>query len=186
MNRRAFCLLAGVVVLSGIGRLQAETIPMNIVAERKLMDADRGESRSTKVVQQKWAYKVTVENKSFKDLENLEVEYRIYVEDDTLHNLADKGKLKALPGEKEVAKLENAQKFTFETRAVAVNKSELKAGWHYRGGAKEKVEDELGGIWIRVYQDGEVVNEFANPPVLKERKWEEGDRPKKKWKKKGK
>jgi hypothetical protein len=64
------------------------------------------------------------------------------------------------------------QKKTFTTNSVELNKSHLTGHWYYSGGERIKAEDTLTGIWVRVYQSGQVIGEYANPSFLSTEQWQ--------------
>jgi hypothetical protein len=166
---RARTLIASTVALLGVaGSLVAGPLNLNFTVDRTRFDVQRTETGNTNLSKESWGYKVMVENKSFQNLEGLELEYRVFLlEDDSR---AKERKLKGAPGTHTIAALKNGEKHQFQTIPVEVNKSELKAGWSYTNRAiKEKVKDGLGGIWIRAKKDGAVVAEYVNPPALKQR-----------------
>ena len=153
-----------------LGQVSAAPLNFNVLCEKKRFDVERSETTSTKVSKEKWGYGVTIENKAFKALENLEVEYRQFRKDDARRGGAS---LKAVPGSTKIAAIANGAKVKFDTEPVEIEKEELKANWSAARGSKEKVKDELSGIWIRIMKDGEKVFEYQSPPDLKNKvKWE--------------
>jgi len=153
-----------------LGQVSAAPLNFNVLCEKKRFDVERSETTSTKVSKETWGYGVTIENKAFKALENLEVQYRQFRKDDAPRGGAT---LKAIPGSTKIPALANGAKFKFDTEPVAIEKEELKANYIAATGAKSKVKDELSGIWIRIMKDGETVFEYQSPPDLKNKaKWE--------------
>lgn len=116
-------------------------------------------------------YKVQIRNNSDFTFKDLEVEYRFFV----FHNelAADRrseGKIERIVGNKKLASLAAYRDFEFETKSAEMTDTELKSGWVYTNGGKDKSEDELQGIWVRVYKGKEMIAEFANPSNLPEKK----------------
>ena len=164
-------VIMATILFGTVGRLAAAPLNLAFSSNKRRFDVERTATTSTNLSTEKWGYKVTVENKSFKQLEPMEVEYRVFLLDDE-RNLK-KPKLKAHPGTYTLPAMKNGEKHPFETQPVELKKSELKAGWYSSSGLKEKVTDSVGGIWLKVKKDGEVVAEYMNPPSLKTRvKWE--------------
>lgn len=143
--------------------MAAPLLNFNVSCDKKRFDVDRTASVSTKFSKEEWGYGVTIENKSFKNLDALEVQYRQYKLDDKLKGDV---KLKPISGSTTIASLRNGEKFKFDTTPVVVEKQELKAGWYYTDGSKSKVKDALRGLWLRILKDGQVVFEYQNPPGL--------------------
>ena len=153
------------------GQLAAAPLSFNVTSTKKRFDVSRSATESTKSVKEQWGYTITIENKSFQNLEGLDVEYRQYKFDDVRKG---GGSLKPVPGATKIPSLANGAKFKFDTQPVEIDKQELKAGWSYNDkSTKEKLTDALQGYWLRILKDGQVVFEYQNPPELtKKTKWE--------------
>lgn len=125
---------------------------------------------------EEWAYKVTIENKSFKDAENIEVKYVIFMKPDVAgERMIGKQKLKRKAGGQTIPLIKNFDTFTFVTEAMTLTGTQLQAGWIYGNGANPRAKDALNGFWIRVFVGGQQVTEYINPPSLKSREtWEGG------------
>ena len=171
MVRSIGLLVIGATLLVGnLATLTAAPLSFNVTADKKRFDVDRSATVSTNVSKEKWGYSVTIENKTFKPLEGIEVQYRQFKLDDTRKG---PGKLKGVAGSKKIEKLGNGEKFKFDTEPVSLEKEELKAGWTAGDGSSGKVKDVLSGIWLRVVKDGETVYETQIPSDLKNKaKWE--------------
>jgi hypothetical protein len=159
--------IATVLQVSTLGLIAA---PLNfqVLCDKKRFDVERGTTVSTKVSKEQWGYGVTIENKTFKPQDNLEVEYRQYVLDDVA---TGKPKLKSYPAKTTIAALPSGGKFKFDTTPVDIEKEEMKANYSRAG--KEKVKDTLSGLWLRIMKDGQMIYEFQSPPDLKNKaKWE--------------
>jgi len=157
--------IAGIAV--SFGAPNAAPLNFHVSCDKKRFDVERGTTVSTKVSKEQWGYSVTIENKTFKPQDNLEVEYRQFVFDDVA---LGKPKLTSHASKTTVASLPSGGKFKFDTTPVDIEKEELKANYSRAG--KEKVRDTLSGLWLRITKDGQVVYEFQNPPDLKNKaKW---------------
>jgi hypothetical protein len=116
-------------------------------------------------IKEHWIYDVTIENKTFKDLTNLEVKYVIFFKQEQLG-------VKAPPTPRQqtgsfgIDVLKSHEKKSFVTDEVELNKSNLVGNWYYSSGAKPNAQDMLVGLAIRVYQSGQQFAEFANPSTL--------------------
>jgi hypothetical protein len=64
------------------------------------------------------------------------------------------------------------EKKSFSTDPVELSKSNLVGHWHYESGAKPNAQGALVGLAVRVYQDGQLFAEFANPSPLPREKVE--------------
>ena len=112
-----------------------------------------------------WVYDVTIENKTFKELANLDLTYVIFFKQEPLG-------VKAAPrprqqsGSFSIDSLKSHEKKLLTTNPVELNKSNLVGHWHYESGAKPNAQDTLVGLAVRVYQGGQQFAEFANPSAL--------------------
>lgn len=121
--------------------------------------------------QEHCAYDISIENKTFKDLTGLEVRYVIFL---TREKLGTKAAVKPeqQKGSFTIDVLKSHDKRTFTTDAAELKKSNLVGNWIYTSGAKPNAQDALTGLALRVYQNGQVIAEFANPPNLSQKNWE--------------
>jgi len=118
-----------------------------------------------------WVYDVTIENKTFKELANLDLTYVIFFKQEPLG-------VKAAPrprqqsGSFSIDSLKSHEKKSLTTNPVELNKSNLVGHWHYESGAKPNAQDTLVGLAVRVYQGGQLFAESANPSTLLREKLE--------------
>ena len=120
---------------------------------------------------EEWVYDVTIENKTFKDMANVEVKYLIFYKTEKLGVKADPTPA-TKAGAAPVGLLKAHEKKTITTDAVELKKANLVGEFHYASGAKINVQDTLTGVWVRVFQDGQQIGEYANPSNLTKEKWE--------------
>ncbi len=118
-------------------------------------------------------YKVSVSNTSEMTFKDLKAEYRFFVfENEIAADKRSDGKLKRYKGDTKITSLAPYGNFEFETDKAEMKESKLASGWYYVGGGKDKSEDELEGIWVRIYKDEDIVGEYAYPSTLPEKeKW---------------
>ena len=112
-----------------------------------------------------WVYDVTIENKTFKELTNLDLKYVIFFSQERLGLKADRTK-RQQSGSFSIDSLKSHEKKSFSTNPVELNKSNLLGHWHYESGAKPNAQGTLVGLAVRVYQGGQQFAEFANPSTL--------------------
>ena len=147
-----------------------QTFDFNILAERKRFEFERSGNAHTVTTKEKWGYKVTIENKTFKPMSGLELQYREFKFDDVLRGATT---IIGISGSVGLPPLETGQKFTFETTPVEVERLDLRPGWSYDDGAKAKVKDAMAGVWIRILSGSQIVFEWQTPTDLKTKaKWE--------------
>ncbi len=109
-----------------------------------------------------WVYDVTIENKTIKELTNLDLKYVIFFKQ-------EQSGVKAAPtprqqnGSFSLDSLKSHEQKSLSTNPVELNKSNLVDHWHCESGAKPNAQDSLVGLAVRVYQGGQQFAEFANP-----------------------
>src|ERR1700722_1515343 len=128
--------------------------------------SDGGANRT----QEHWAYDISIENKTFKDLTGLEVRYVIFLTREKLGQKAAPAP-EQQKGSFSIDLLKSHDKRTFPTDSVELKKSNLVGNWIYTSGGKPNAQDALVGLGIHIYQNGQLIAEFANPPNLAHEKW---------------
>jgi hypothetical protein len=124
------------------------------------------------VTKEQWGYEVTLENKTFKDLTGLEIKYITYYKQAQLGSKAAPV-LRHKSGSSTIETIKGHEKSEFKTDKIELKKSSLAGGYTYADGAKISVQDALAGLWIRVYQNGAQIAEFAKPSSLPSKeKWQ--------------
>ncbi len=118
-----------------------------------------------------WAYDVTLENKSFKPLDNLEVRYVIFVQREQFGTKAAPSVQKE-HGSVTVETLKPHEIKAVTTNSIELNMTGLDGHYYFPSGGNRKAQDSLAGCWVRIYQAGQQVGEYANPSTLLREKWE--------------
>ena len=118
-----------------------------------------------------WAYDVALENKTFKPLDNLEVRYVVFVQREQFGSKAVPS-LQKEHGSMPVETLKPHEKKVVTTQVVELNKTGLDGGYYFKSGGREKAQDSLVGCWVRIYQGGQQIGEYANPSTLMKERWE--------------
>ncbi len=165
----AMCLLAQ-VARAGDADADVSTEP------KKIADKVTGQQTDAVSKTQKWGYSVTVENKTFKPLTNLEVKYMIFYKHEQLGIKAPPRKQHS-SGSFTIPSVAANDKVSFDTTPVELTKAVLLGpvgGYSYfANGAKPSAQDSLTGIWVRIYQNGTLFKEFANPSdLIDKEQWE--------------
>jgi hypothetical protein len=168
-------LLAVAVLTLGAGHLRADGgYSFAITNESKKIDGETTQTGPETHIKENWAYKVTLENKSFKDAENVEIKYITFMKPDMVGLKATGAlKLKRKEGVQKVPLIKNFDKFMFVTDPMTLTGTQLQAGWVYTDGSNPRAKDALKGLWLRVFVNGQQVMEFVNPTSLKSKEtWE--------------
>lgn len=119
------------------------------------------------------AYKVTVQNKTFSDMANLQIKYMIFYESENAGS--KEGSMdSATTGSQTLALIPRSGTITFETKPVRLTTTDLDGGYYYTSGASNRSKDRIRGAWFRAYLNGEMVGEYANPSTISKNKtWKE-------------
>jgi hypothetical protein len=140
-------------------------------AAKKIDEAVKGSSQSMAQSKEHWRYDVTVENKTFKDMSGLEVKYITFYKPEELGTREEK-KLQRQNGSFSIPVLKPHEKKSFSTNPVELKNAQLTNDYYYADGGRQAAHDRLEGLWVRVYQGGQQVGEYANPSTLMKEKWE--------------
>ncbi len=164
------CLIAAFafdVMAQGLG-------PIHITTNRKRVDKEKKETGSHTISREEWVQVVELDNRSPRSMDNVTVKYRVYKLDDSHGAKRSEMSLIFEEGEHKIEVLERLKKEVFETTPVKIEVNSLKPGWYYTDGAKGTVKDRLHGVWLKIYEDGELIQEYINPTTLRtSHPWEE-------------
>ena len=140
---------------------------------RKLDEQKDRQGDKLTVTTKEIAYKVSVENRTFKTIPELQLRYMIFYVD-------PKPGSRAKPieayhkGSETLIDLAGNRTATFETSPFKLTKEELDSGWYWEGSGSSRLKDKVTGVWIRAYSNGNLVGEYSNPTtVLKKKEWKE-------------
>jgi hypothetical protein len=152
----------------------AGTFDLEIHCAPKSTDALRPAATAghVQITKEHWTYDVTIENKTFKDMSGLEMKYIIFLKQEKIGQ-QDAASMQRHNGSTPIALLRAHEKKTFNTDVIELNKKILDSGWFYPDGTRRKADDALIGLWVRVYQNGQQIGEYANPSTLMtQQKWD--------------
>jgi hypothetical protein len=167
--------LCSIAAINFIGTdLRADISQVEIHCVPKKVDTNGNQpSRAGHVTRTKehWSYDVTVENKTFQDLSGLEMKYVIFFNKEKLA-ARDAAASRRQNGSLSIGSLKPHEKKVFTTDSVELDSSRLASDYYYADGGRQKAQDTLGGLWVRVYQNGQQLAEYANPSTLTKERWE--------------
>lgn len=134
---------------------------------------DATEKSRTSTTKENWQYVVTLENKAFDDMKDLEVDYIIFFKQEELGSTGPAA-TKRQAGKTSIQVLKGHDKTEFRTDPVELVQAALSGGYYYKNGAKNTADANMAGIWIRVSQGGKVIAEYTRPSNLASKeKWDE-------------
>jgi hypothetical protein len=172
MRKSASQVFAILLVISTSAVAQLYDVQIS-ATPRKLDQQKERQGEHVTVTTKEIAYKVTVENRTFKTIPELQMKYMIfYVEPKT--GSREKPIEASHKGSETLTDLESNRTATFETKPLKLTKEELDAGWVWVGSGSSRLKDKVTGVWIRAYSNGTLVGEYGNPTtVLKKKEWQD-------------
>jgi hypothetical protein len=152
---------------------KAADTDVNITVEKKRLEHTAGSgfqpNSDTSKKTDEWAFTVTVENQTFKALENLEVKYIIFYKTEKLGQKGPARK-ETKSGSYTIPSIASLDKAIFDTDSVKLTRGMLigqpGSYEYFTNGAKPNAADTLTGIWIRIYKDGNQFAEYGYPAGL--------------------
>lgn len=165
-------ILAGIVFLSGTAFAQLQDVQIT-ATRQKLDEQKKREGGPVTITTKDIAYEITVQNKTFKPLTELQVKYMVFYLDPKPGS-ADKPVELSLKGAETLTNLEGNRSVSFTTKPVKLTTEELDGGWYWTGGGSSRTKDKVSGVWIRAFANGKIVGEYANPStVSRKNEWKE-------------
>jgi len=124
---------------------------------------------------QNWTGVINILHRAFKPSPDLEVRYIIFVKRQQLGQKENQELVDKVKGNAKVDSIKPGGNVTVTTSDVVLKKEQMEAGWRLAGGGRQKAEDSVSGVWVRLYDtDGNMVMEYANPTTLMQKyKWED-------------
>lgn len=164
-------LLVGLTLVSATSHAQMHDV--TISASRKKLDEQKRRVPGETITHTEIAYNVTVTNKTFRTLPEVEIKYMLFYEE-VQPGSTDKPSTLHVKGKETLANLESNRPVTFETQPVQLAKSELDGNVYWTSGAKSRAKDSVAGLWIRAFAGDKLIGEYANPStVTKKFDWKE-------------
>ena len=120
------------VTIAGNFDVEIHCFPKRI--DQSVKKVSDGGANETK---EHWIYDVTIENKTFKELTNLDLKYVIFFTQERLGVKADATK-RQQSGNFGIDSLKSHEKKSFSTNPVELNKSNLVGHWHYERGETKR------------------------------------------------
>ncbi len=163
-------LLCGLLSVALPFEALAADYSFDFKTEKKKVEGKRSTSIDMQKMDEKWAYNVEIDNHSFKDISGVEIKYVVFYKVVQAGSKVEKDK--RLSGSATAAVLKNNAQFTFQTDPIELIKTQLIGGFYWGNGAKTRSRDALTGIWVRIFQNGTMIGEYADPSNLTSQDWE--------------
>ena len=172
MKRSLTQLLIILVTMSTPAMAQLYDVQISVTPKKIDQQKSRKGEHAT-VTTKEMAYIVTVENRSFKTFDELNVKYMIFYAD-SQPGKSEKPIEAHHKGSETLRNLSTYRKAQFETAPFKLEKEELDGGWAYTSGGDGRAKDRVTGVWVRAYSHGNLAGEYANPTtVAKTREWKD-------------
>ena len=112
----------------------------------------------------KEGYEIVVKNDSSFDMKDVRIEYVVVkFEDAIAAQKRSEGVERKLKGTAKIALIPKRGEGSTETEQFPMQETKLEPGYYWAGGGKKTSEDELRGIWIKVYAGDLLVAEISKP-----------------------
>src|SRR6516162_2988393 len=141
-------------VLSQLCYAGNSDVEIHVTPKKQTSTATSSNSGIFQGDKEQWAYEITIENKTFKDLANVDVTYQVFF---SRENIGEKAVPKAerLKGSITVPVLRSHEKQTIKTDMVLLKNVQLIGDYYYPSGARAAAHDSLNGLWVRVMLGGQ-------------------------------
>jgi hypothetical protein len=172
MKRASFWQLVAILILAA-SPVFAQIKDVEITVNRNKLDEQKQRGGGETVTSRQIAYDVKVRNKTFSDMENIEIKYMIFYTE-ALRGSTEKPIAAHVKGKEAVKFLKAHSDASFLTTPVTLTKSELDGNVFWLSGASSRSKDAVTGVWFRAYADGKLVGEYVNPSTVpKKNEWKE-------------
>ncbi|MEI6714235.1 MAG: hypothetical protein WCO60_10815 [Verrucomicrobiota bacterium] len=169
MNRA----IAGIIVLLGAVAAHAEDLQVTVNRKtsgfanaQDTLKGAKGSTAAAHVQNQKWKADVKVQNRTSKDMEEMEVHYNIFVKRQELGQKVGEDKIEVVKGDSKIPVLKSQAAEAFEMSEVELHQSTLLGNVMFKNGGQQRVADDVLGVWIKFTRGGTDVSEYMNPPGL--------------------
>jgi hypothetical protein len=164
-------LLGLVAIAITAARAGNSDVDIHILPKQVDQSAHNATGGSSFHSKEHWVYEVTIENRTFKELDGLELKYVIFYKQEKFGS-KEPAAVKRQNGSVSVGALKAHEKKSVTTSSVELNKATLSGDYYFPEGGKAHAQDSLGGLWVRLFQNGQQVAEYANPSTLTKEAWQ--------------
>ncbi len=171
MKTQVAVLLSGILCGAELARAGNADLEIHVTPRNLDHNEKRAADASKTEVQEHWVYDVTFENKTFRELTNLQVEYIAFFTK-VKFGTKDAPETKRRKGTLTLPSLKAHEKKALTTEPIEIARRSLAGGWYFPTGGSMIANDSLTGLWVRVLQGGAIFAEYANPSNLLKEKWE--------------
>ena len=153
-----------------------ETIKNDAIKVRFITDIEdksgwKDNLRGVLVKTWKESYGIELSNESQLDLKNIRIEYLVFkFEDAMAAQKRSEGEVRKISDETKFPTLKAGSKAHVSTKKFPMLETKLALGYKWESGGKETSEDEMRGIWIKVFVGEILATEASKPENLMHKK----------------
>ncbi len=170
--------LDGLSTKVNISIFSKETIKNDAIKARFITDVEgksRWDNNGSGIVRKTWkeGYKIELSNETQLDLKNIRIEYLVFkFEDAMAAQKRSEGEVRMISDETKFPTLKAGSKAHVSTKKFPMLETKLAPGYKWESGGKETSEDEMRGIWIKVFV-GEILATEASKPenLMRKESW---------------
>lgn len=120
-------------------------------------------------------YEIKIASNAFKETAPVKASYLVIVERQEIGKKAGLETYDRVTGEAPVKALAPRASESFKTELIKLRTQSLTGKWIYTDGGRIKTQDNLVGIWVKLFdENGTEVGEYINPSTLsRKHQWEE-------------
>lgn len=167
-NMKPAVLAMGLVLLPLIA--QAGDFEITVQRKKDALSAPTGTTRLKS--SQNWTGEVKIEYHAFQPSPDLDARYIVYVKRQHIGQ-KESDAVEKVKGNFKVPGLKPGSSPIFFTSTIPLYQAHMAPGWIPGGGGKESAQDNIVGVWIRLFKGETQVAEYTNPPGLASKfKWE--------------
>lgn len=146
------------------------------VDKKRTKKGSMGKVQSGEIRTDEWGFEVEVENRSRVTLEGLEMSYRIYVDPKASAKVEIDSPPKFFGGRVKVNPVADRAIAMVKTKSVPLKILELDPDFVFTDGSRNDLEDDLEGVWIKLWHGKKKVAEYkSNNSTVKKAKWADNE-----------
>ncbi len=112
-------------------------------------------------------YEIVINNTSYEKVKNVRVEYLMLKFEDALAaQKRSEGEIRRVQGSTSIDLIGPRTEVVAKTKQIPMLETKLAPGFVWAGGGKKTSKDTLKGIWVKIYVDDQMVQEYARPESM--------------------
>jgi hypothetical protein len=151
-----------------------DPVKVEVTADRKRVETGAPVfARDASSITEKFVYEIKVQNRTFADVPALDLRYLIFVERQKLGERKESDTVDRITGSAKVEPLNRKTMVgTATTSEFVMMKHTIAGDFYFANGGRQKVADNVLGIWVKVFNGAKLVAEYTNPSTVTKRGWD--------------